>query len=796
MIKARMIGDGIDCSDNKSRVAACKGETDMTARQISGQRTARRAAKALWLGGAAILMSAAPAYAETAGAQVEELIVTAQKRAENVQSVPIAITALSAQEMERRAVTNLVDVARFTPGLNLGQGSGVNGGSSASVIFIRGVGQLKSQPTADPAVGIYVDGVYLGRSVGSVLDVTDIERVEVLRGPQGTLYGKNTLAGAINVVSKMPSGKFGGYIDGELGTHEERNLRGGVEFPIVADTLAARVSIASRSHEGYDPDTATGQKLGSLDQVGARVVLRWTPNDHLRASLIADATDEHDTGQAIHPVLIRPLPTNTAGKYNATVPFALQYDSRYVTGNRNVSSTGPSNILGPGKNANDLQVWGLAATVDAEVTPWATLSSITGYRWMKSHVGVDVDGSPVSFGDNEIFGHERQFSQELRLAGSALDNRLTWLVGAYYQREVIQDIINVFVIPTPPAFVISPHQITDLTTESWAVFSQETVKLTDKLSLTAGIRYSDESKDTSVSDFARFQHFYTIAPGTNKKGSWSSVTPKVSVDYAATDHLLFYASYAKGFKSGGTAYILILPTDFQNYRPEKTTAYEAGVKADLFDRRLRINSAFAHTTYRDLQFETNLRPGQLSCPTNVPFCSITVNAAKNHIDSFETEITAVPNDRLRFFANAAYTTDKFLDIDPVFAAQHIISSQTKLPRTPRWAATVGAEFNTPVADYGSLSVLVDYDYKTRTQLQFTEFNDPFNSQPAFGLLNARVAFESADGRWVVELKGRNLTNKLYAVNGNSSLSSNGYEYVTYGAPRTLTLGVKHRFGAQ
>ncbi len=776
----------------------------MKVRQIISQARARHASKGFWLGGAAALALAAPAYAAPAPAQpapdqpapgqVEEAIVTAQKRAENVQKVPIAITALSSQELERRNIGSLVDVAQFAPGLTFGQGAGVNGGSSASAIFIRGVGQLKSQPTADPAVGIYVDGIYLGRSVGSVLDVADIERVEVLRGPQGTLYGKNTLAGAISIVSKQPTGAFGGYIDGELGNHAERNLRGSVEFPL-SDTLAARLSLGSRSHEGYDPDTATNTMLGSLNQVGGRGVLRWTPNDRFHGSLITDFTDEHDTAQAVHPTIISPTATNTIGKYNATVPFAQQYDSRYVTHNRNVSSTGPSDILGPGSPTNDLQVWGIAASFDAEVAPWATLTSITGYRWMKSHVGVDADGSPVSFGDNEIWDHQRQTSQELRLAGSVWDGRFKWLVGGYYQQEVIQDIINVFVAPTPPAFVISPHQITDLTTDSWAVFTQESLKITDKLTLTVGGRYSDDRKNTTDSDFARYQGFYTIPPGANKKGEWSSSTPKVSLDYAATDHLLFYASYAKGFKSGGTAYILILPTDFQNYRPEKTATYEAGVKVDLLDRRLRINSAYSHTDYRDLQFETNLRPGQLSCPTTVPFCSITVNATRNKIDSFETEITAVPSDHLRLFTNAAYTTDRFVDIDPVFAAQHIISSQTQLPRTPRWAVTVGGEFSAPVGEAGTLSVEMDYDYKTRTQLQFTEFNDPFNAQPAFGLLNMRVAFESTDGRWLMEFKGRNLTDKLYAVNGNSSLSSNGYEYVTYGAPRTFTLGIKRRFGA-
>ena len=737
-----------------------------------------------------------PAPATTSDNQLDDIVVTAQKRAENVQSVPISITALSGAELERRSVASIVDVAKFTPGLNMGQGSGVNGGSAASVIFIRGIGQVKSPPEAAPAVGIYVGGIYLGRSVGSVLDVADVERVEVLRGPQGTLYGKNTLAGAINVISKMPTGEFGGYIDGEVGTYAERTLRASVDLPIVTGTLAARVSVASRSHNGYDYDTATNVALGSLDQLGGRGVLRWTPSDGLKATLIADFTRERDTGQAIHPVLIRPLPTNTAGKYNATEQFELQYDSRYVTGDRTISSTGPSNILGQGRNANDLDLWGLALNVEARLAPWATLTSVTGYRWMKSYVGVDTDGSPISFGDNEIFDADRQFSQEVRLGGSGFDDRLKWLVGGFYQNERINDTINAFVAPTPPAFVISPHQITDLTTDSWAVFSQESVKLFDGLTLTGGLRYSVDHKKTIVSSFARYQGFFTIPPGTRRDGTWRSTTPKISLDYQATNNLLLYASFAKGFKSGGTTYILIQPTDFVNYKPERTTSYEAGIKAELFDRRLRVNSAFSHTIYQDLQFEASLQPGQLTCAINIPFCSITVNATKAKIDAFETEITAAPTDLLRLFANVAYTTDKFVDIDPVFAGLHIISGVTQLPRTPRWAVTVGGEYTVPVASAGDLTLHLDYAFKSRTQLQFTELNDPYNAQPAFGLLAARIAFETRDKRWLIELKGQNLTDKLYAVNGNSALNANGYEYVTYGAPRTVTFGVKYRFGSK
>jgi iron complex outermembrane receptor protein len=173
-----------------------------------------------------------------------------------------------------------------------------------------------------------------------------------------------------------------------------------------------------------------------------------------------------------------------------------------------------------------------------------------------------------------------------------------------------------------------------------------------------------------------------------------------------------------------------------------------------------------------------------------------VNATKAKIDAFETEITAAPTDLLRLFANVAYTTDKFVDIDPVFAGLHIISGVTQLPRTPRWAVTVGGEYTVPVASAGDLTLHLDYAFKSRTQLQFTELNDPYNAQPAFGLLAARIAFETRDKRWLIELKGQNLTDKLYAVNGNSALNANGYEYVTYGAPRTVTFGVKYRFGSK
>jgi iron complex outermembrane receptor protein len=768
-----------------------------------GRRTHTRGLKAWWLSGAAIaplaLAATEPTPSEPTraeGTQLEEVIVTARKRAENNQSVPVAITAITSQALEERDVRTLVDVSRYTPGLIFDRGAGVNGGSFGASAYIRGVGQRNAQPVADPAVGIYVDGVYFGRVVGSVLNVVDADRVEVLRGPQGTLYGKNTLGGAINIASKMPVGDFGGYADLGFGTYNERNSKTSLEFPIITGKLAARLSFSSMEHDGYDPDRIIGEDLGSLNFRAGRTILRWTPNDDFVATFTADISRERDTPQALHPTVIVPTPKNGIGQYNLFVSGSLSggagaFDSRYVTRGRDSLATGTF-LSG---FSDDLDAWGAAANLEWNLRPDMALTSITGYRWMKTHVGSDPDGSPISYYANEVFDRQNQWSQELRLGGSAVDDRLKWQVGGYYAVEDINDVSFITKAPAaPPPLGFRVRQQIDATNTSWAAFTQETFKILDKLSVTAGVRYNRDKKDNvAQSLFNGHVNF----PPTPLDGSWNSTTPRVSLEYNSSDDFLTYLSYAEGFKSGGVNYQLLSLRDFTLFNPEKASTWELGSKLQFFDRRLRVNTALFRTAYKDIQFE-HLFFNPVVCGTRTFFCSRTLNAAEARIQGVEVETTAAPVRGLELFANVAYMQSKVTKVDPALIALRafdptVLNLGTTLPRTPDWTVTTGASYSFDVGQRGKLTLRADYSYKSRVYFDSADVRGA--AQAGYGIANAGISFDTISGRWQFALNAQNLADKLYATNGTgTTFPADGYAVVSYGAPRTVTGSFRYRFG--
>ena len=658
------------------------------------------------------------------------------------------------------------------------------------------MGQRNAQPVADPAVGLYVDGVYLGRVVGAVLNVVDAERVEVLRGPQGTLYGKNTLGGAVNIVSTIPTGDFGGYIDLGVGDYSECNAKGSVQFPIVADKLAARASISSMQHDGYDANVITGDDMGSLDSTAGRAMLRWTPNDDVTALLIADYTSERNSGQGLHPTVITPTTTNGIGRYNTLVSGSIRggagaFDSRYVTNNRDSLAT--ADFLEG--NINDLDAWGVAANIEWDIASDVTLTSISGYRWLKTHVASDVDGSPVIYNANEVFDEQNQWSQELRLAGTALDGRLQWQFGGYYALEDISDLSLITKAPAvPPPIGFRVRQQIDATNTSWAFFTQETFKIRDGLSVTAGIRYSSDEKDNVAQGL--FNGFVNYPP-TQLVGRWHSTTPRVSLEYNPNEDFLAYVSYAEGFKSGGLNYVILSRNDLTLFDPETTATWELGTKLQFFDQRLQVNTAIFHTLYEDLQFEHFFFSADV-CGTGTFFCSRTLNAAQAEIDGVEVEIAAMPFKGFELFANATYMDNEVTEVDPELVALQafdptVLNLDTTLARTPEWTATGGASYSFSLGQLGGLTLRADYSY--RSLVYFDTANVSGASQDAYGLFNAGISFDTNDGRWRIAVSGQNLTDKLFATSGTgTTLPSDGYAFVSYGAPRTLTASFRYRFG--
>jgi len=739
----------------------------------------------------AVAFDAGCALAQPA-AQVDEIIVTARKREESLQEVPISITALSAQALRERGVQTITDVARFAPNLSLEAGQGISGGSSSVSVYIRGIGQNDSSPTADPGVAIYVDGVYLGRSVGALLDVIDLERVEVLRGPQGTLFGKNTIGGAISLVSAAPTGELGGYLEGAVGRFAERALRAVLNVP-VSETVQARISLAERQVDGYARSLATGERFGGIDHLSGRLVVRWVPSDALTATLAADVSKQRDDGQFIRLVApFNPVIPSTVALANGLVyskpPFNSAYDSRWLPPGKYVNYASR-----PG--ASDLDQWGASATLVWRLSPEMTLTSISAFRRLKTHVAVDGDASPLPVNSQDYFDRQEQFSQELRVDGSALSNRLAWTVGAYVFDEDIRDaaVLEAYrglypAVPNPGLdFYIfetfHPHNV------AYAGFGQATFRVTPKFSVTGGLRYNYEHK-TITAQGTRLDSGTVFLPPLRREDSWRSWTPKISAEYQVRAGVLAYASVSQGFKSGGVNYQVTSPSDFTPYDPEKATTYEIGLKSDLLERRLRVNLALFDTRYTDMQLRFRAGPGQFRCPTTAAFCSFVINADLVKVRGGELEVTAIPVSGLELSASAGNTHEAFKDINPLLLAGGVLRPDTRLPKTPEWTYTLGAQYR---RDMGLGVVTLRTDYAHRSD-QYVEIgNSPRLHQGAYGLLSARVSLADPDGRWEAALSGQNLTNEFYMTSGSIAFASTGVDRASFAQPRTWTASLRYRF---
>lgn len=721
-----------------------------------------------------------PTLARSETAEMEEVVVTARKRAEAAQSVPISLTALSGEALEQRSVRSLADVAQFTPNLTFDVGAGSAGGTSGSSIYIRGIGKTEFNGVYEPGVGIYVDGVYFSRTVGSVLDVIDLEHIEVLRGPQGTLFGKNTVGGAINLVANLPSGKLGGFTELTVGSLDQFDVAGVIEFPIVEDELAARVSLTSRNRDGYARSRITGQDQNDVDDLSGRGVLRWTPNSAVALTFIADWTRQRRNGQAQHLVAFTPgnaLPGIFSSTVASTTPYQA-FDSRWLSAEEDYNyANGPS--------VNDVDLWGVSGTLEWELNPSLALTSITAYRRSDTHVGVDVDGTPLDYQATDLFDIQYQFSQELRLGGTAFGERMDWLAGIYYFNEEVHDVI--WLRALPGLFNLALDQDIYLTNKSFAGFGQVTFDLTNKLSLTGGARYNYETKDAALESVNNSAT--VIPPGSTLSPTWRSWTPKLSVEYQISRQSLLYASWSEGFKSGAVNYEVQRPADYQVFDPEEVTTYEVGFKADLLGDHLRVNGAVFYSDYTDMQLKAVVAPGQYTCPPTVTtFCSLVVNAAQVDIAGAELDIVARPAAGLNFNAGVGYVDDEFKRIDPALLS--VINYDTQIPKTPTWTVSTGAQYTFPLAGLGIMSLRGDYSYRSKT---FTEIrNSTAVAQDEYGLLNARVSLVSPKERWEFSLSGLNLTDEKYISSG--VFLATGISTAAYGIPRTWSFSMRYRFG--
>ncbi len=685
---------------------------------------------------------------------LEEIVVTARRSEERLQDAPVAVTALSADMLERLGAANLGDLQAAVPNLTLHEGDASN-----AVVYIRGVGQIDSLAFADPGVGIYVDDVYLGRAQGAFLDVFDVERIEVLRGPQGTLYGRNTIGGAVKFVSKQPDDRTAASLEVTGGSYDRLDVKASLRGALIPEKLAASAAVAYLSRDGYATNSVDGKDDGDKDTFAWRLALHGTPSEVLSVTLSVDGSDD--------------TPDTSRTPARATAVFGT------------AASRTPLKVDADFNDLNKLKVRGAAANIGYDVNDALTLKSITAYRTMDYDTHLDLDATNAAIFGVYVDEAQKQFSQEFQ--ANVRSDRFDGVFGLYYFREHDETLSGLY----GPVISLVTASLNDQTNKSYAAYGQGSYHLTDALSLTAGLRYTYEKKD-----FRRTQEFLAPAApvptrmgggllitNVDTDGDWSSLSPKVGVDYKINDDVMAYASAARGFKSGGFDGRSNDATQAVPYDPETMWSYEAGLKSTLWDGRATLNLAAFYNDYKDLQLSSFVADAKGS------FAALFTNAGAATTRGLEVEANARVSREVTLTGTIALMSAKYDEyIGP--GGKDIAALRTPV-NSPKTSYRLGLNWRHPVFDAGDLVFDADAEYRSKTYP--TVSSSEILAQKGYTLLNAQVAFETADDHWTAQMGVRNLLDKRYITHGFDLSDSMGYQLAYYGAPRTWSFSLKYRY---
>lgn len=704
---------------------------------------------------------------------VEEIVVTAQKREQSLQDVPIAITAIGGEEMRQADMHTLDDIATRTPGFSMGS---FNKGQPQ--LYIRGIGSNADGAGSDVSVVAFIDEVYIGRAAGSVFDLYDLERVEVLRGPQGTLFGKNAIGGAVSMHTAKPGDTFYGRAEVTAGNFDALVARALISGPL-AENVFGKVSFSFRDREGYVESIITGKKMSDQGAGGIRGSLLFTPRDDLEISLSADYNRSEETGNG--RILV--------GDDNPATPDLLVGAARAVDP---AAANDYSKTFADNQGVADTEISGLSAKIDWDVGI-GTFTSITAYRTSEYLNSDDIgawslQAANIIDADTVIDEEADQFSQEFRYAGTGLNDRLNWVAGVYYLREEIErnEDSTVFVLATVGTPFGKSFSFQDNTTDSYSAFGDFTYDFSDRFSVTAGARYTSEEKDIRQVGVTPLVIVHTINEDYDitASESWNAFTPRIVLQWQATDGVLLYGSYAEGFKSGGfegtASSEIAARTPFDQ---EEAKAFELGAKMDLLDNRLRLNVAAFTTDYSDLQVLVRKEafPGD---PLGVV---ITENAADATSEGIEIEFDAAITDNFEISGNYTYldaTYDNYLE------PNGIDNAGNRLRNAPENAFNLVAKYTRVLANGGQIGVRYEFFHTDETFQDPRE--EPGAAKPEYDLSNLRIAYTTAGGDWEFAVWSKNLFDEEY-LSHNFPLQPFGNPG-TIGEPRTYGVTATFNFG--
>ena len=757
-----------------------------------------------------------PAYAQNAEVDndaLDEIVVTAQKRTEKLIDVPISITAISADQLEARGAKNVRDLAFGVPNF-----TSYSSDDGDPTFLVRGLSSSARSIGFEGGLGAYVDGVYTGRTASVTQDLIDVERVEVLRGPQGTLFGKNTTIGAISISTKRPGNDLTGSASAEYGNYDHYRVALGISGPLVQDRVAAKISGYVDSTDGYVKNIFPGgvPNLNGDRGYGVRGELRFTPSESLDIALRGDyARSKRNTFEDEAVAVTQNAFGLPAAAINPVVP-------------------GANTVNIDGRNESVRKLYGTSLAINYTLPSEHILTSISAYRkYDGSLQNTDADNTGFQYLLLDYFDKNAQFTQEIRVA-SPDTGRFKYVAGLYYfnqkstsNRNTIVgiDARNILISGFGfPAFLfVDPAIRTNVRvkTESYAAFANASFEIVDNLTLLAGLRYTKETKSLFVNQtspgifslpgvLGPDPVYLNVTPTTDKQSD-SDLSPTVGLSYKFSNAVTGYVKYSKGFKSGGWNAELLSPNRAPTvanpsyfdvtqvrFNSENIVSYEAGLKAELFDRRLRLSSALFQLDYSDIQLSRFV--GGLDGYR-------TDNAGKARVRGFELELNARPVNGLDLSASIGYADAKYVRylIIPAVADPDGAGPLTGSPEVnqdgfaldaPKWTAAFGMQYAIPVSDSMTLTFRNDFSYRS-TRLGTGDLAERLTTVvPSFLTVDGRISLAS-DAGWDVALWGKNLTDNRYAIerrpNTNLAFLGVAQQTTSYGQPRTYGIRLGYKF---
>lgn len=736
--------------------------------------------------------AADPPKEASEASKLETVKVTAQRREQELQAVPLPVSTFSARDLENRGVTATRAIADYTPNMI---GASNTGLGTANMYFLRGLGNTESISTFDPPVGTYVNDVYVARQGANNFSFFDVERVEVLRGPQGTLFGRNTTGGAINVILKKPGDRLQGYVEAGTGSYSAFASRGSVDVPM-GENLKTKFSYFYNDDDGYVKNTTTGEQMNATHNLGARAAMRWKLGKGLIWDLAADRVKDEGLN-VVHAMIDGERRTTTGYRAGS---------SAFFNASGAPLTTGEKNNYGQGNDTNaDSITSNLLWSMDN-----LSIEFITGWRDLKQKFGIDFLPNPAPTGGFSILNDSRskQFTQEVKATGELMDGKLNYVAGLFYMREQNTTDFADILRAGPNTLVLADRYMSN-DTRSMAVYGQVDYKFTPQITATLGLRYTDDDKDIHFRDnrplaatpnpATRLTDENIAAAGNPLTQATRLATPRAALAYEANKDLMFFTSATRGFKSGGWSSRATSAASMQEFFPEKVWSYEAGWRSTWMGNRLRFNATAFHMDVTDLQTVSGV-----TLPTGqVVFLQKNFAGFRN--DGLEIEIAALPLQALSAYLNIGLQDAKYTDLAPAVVAQQaacrasIVANATSRPNCNQGIVTASGDIGLPVrAPKVTLNPGLTYTFPVMGGWQLAATGSAtYTSRMAAAtnnivfagghtVFNAALALSSPDKLWRVSLECSNCGDK-YWVTANLA----GLNYLS--EPRRWALRLTRNF---